>query len=162
MATDIGEYIIGAYLKLITGCNVIDYNVRVPGGGLEGLNELDVIGLDFQHQIAYVCEVTTHLRGTLYKDNPPTVMRILAKHQRQRSYAEAHLALFPVRHYMFWSPYVPAGYIIEGLKQAPELTLVINKQYSACVQELRDLARTTTYDANNPFFRTLQILEHLR
>lgn len=28
MATDIGEYIVGAYLKLITGCNVIDYNVR--------------------------------------------------------------------------------------------------------------------------------------
>ena len=40
-------YIVGAYLKLIEGCDVIDYNVRPPGGGMAGLSELDVVGLDF-------------------------------------------------------------------------------------------------------------------
>jgi len=52
MKTDVGEYIVGAYLKIIEECDVIDYNVRVPGGGLEGLNELDVVGLDFKNQTA--------------------------------------------------------------------------------------------------------------
>jgi Holliday junction resolvase-like predicted endonuclease len=162
MATDIGEYIVGAYLKLIVGCNVIDYNVRVPGGGLEGLNELDVIGLHFDRQTAYICEVTTHIRGTLYQDNTKTVERVLKKHERQRNYAEHHLSLFPVRHYMFWSPYVPEGYITNGLRAVSELDLVINKKYTACIEELRLLARKSTHDTNNPFFRTLQILEHLR
>lgn len=28
MITDVGEYIVGAYLKVIEGCDVIDYNAR--------------------------------------------------------------------------------------------------------------------------------------
>ena len=32
-----GEYIVGAYLKLKLDCDFVDYNVRPPGGGLEGL-----------------------------------------------------------------------------------------------------------------------------
>jgi hypothetical protein len=38
--TDIGEYIVGAYLKVIKKCDFIDYNARPPVGGLEGLNEM--------------------------------------------------------------------------------------------------------------------------
>jgi hypothetical protein len=162
MATDIGEYIVGAYLKIIVGCDVIDYNVRVPGGGLEGLNELDVIGLNFKEQIAYICEVTTHLRGTLYQDNLRTVERIRKKHERQRSYAEKYLTLFPTRHYMFWSPYVPEGYITNELGKITGLDLIINKIYTARIEELRNQARHSTHDTGNLFFRILQILEHLR
>ena len=88
MATDIGEYIVGAYLKLVNRCDVIDNNARTPGGGLEGLNELDVIGLDFRQKTAYLCEVTTHLNGILYGTGPKTVERIYKKYQRQRAYAE--------------------------------------------------------------------------
>jgi hypothetical protein len=47
MATEMGEYLVGAYLKLVLGCGVVDYNARPPGGGLQGLGELDVIGFDF-------------------------------------------------------------------------------------------------------------------
>ena len=61
--TDIGEYIVGAYLKIIKKCDFVDYNVRPPGGGLEGLNELDVVELDFKNEIAYLCEVTTQERS---------------------------------------------------------------------------------------------------
>ena len=86
MLTDIGEYIVGAYLKLKLDCDFVDYNVRPPGGGLEGLHELDVIGLDFKNSIAYLCEVTTHIRGTLYRDNRTTVERIKKKHERQKEY----------------------------------------------------------------------------
>ena len=45
MKTEMGEYIGGAYLKIIKKCDFVDYNVRPPTGGLEGLQELDVVGL---------------------------------------------------------------------------------------------------------------------
>jgi hypothetical protein len=38
--TDIGEYIVGAYLKVIKKCDFIDYNSRPPVGGLEDLTPL--------------------------------------------------------------------------------------------------------------------------
>ena len=81
MGTEIGEYIVGACLKLIKGCDVVDHNVRRPGGGLSGLDELDVLGLDFKNRIAYLCEVTTHLDGLLYgSGNAETVKRIKTKY----------------------------------------------------------------------------------
>jgi hypothetical protein len=141
---------------------VVDYNVRTPGGGLEGLNELDVLGLDFKNQVAYICEVTTHIRGTLYKDNSTTVERIKKKHERQKIYAQKYLPNFADHHFMFWSPVVPEGYITNGLRSIDTLELVINREYAKCVEELREKAKISTYDTNNPFFRTLQILEHLR
>lgn len=162
MKTDIGEYIVGAYLKIIKVCDVIDYNVRVPGGGLEGLNEIDVVGLDFKNKTAYLCEVTTHIRGTLYQNNTATVKRIQKKYERQQRYAERFLTPFPNRHYMFWSPVVPKGFITNRLQQIRGLELIINKAYTQCIEELRVHARNTTHDTNNPFFRVLQILEHLK
>ena len=162
MFTGIGEYIVGAYLKLKLNCDFVDYNVRPPGGGLKGLEELDVIGLDFKGKIAYLCEVTTHIRGTLYKDNRTTVERIKKKHLRQKEYASKYLAAFSEVHYMFWSPVVPVGYITEHLAGIDGLESIINGTYKKRVEELRELARTTTHDTQNPFFRTLQILEHLR
>ena len=88
MLTEIGEYIVGAHLQLIEECDFIDYNVRPPGGGLKGLGELDVIALNFDTNTAYLCEVTTHIRGLLYKNNQETVARIKRKHKRQKEYAE--------------------------------------------------------------------------
>lgn len=108
MATEMGEYLVGAYLKLVEGCDFVDYRVREPGGGVAGLNELDVVGIHFKNKTAYLCEVTTHIRGLLYKDNKETITRITRKHQNQRNYAKSYLSEFePV--YMFWSPYVPKG-----------------------------------------------------
>jgi hypothetical protein len=40
--------------------------------------------------------------------------------------------------------------------------LFINDQYKEAVDRLRAIARNSTADANNPAFRVLQILEHLR
>lgn len=94
MPTEIGEYLVGAYLKLIIGCDFVDYNVRVQGGGLEGLNELDVIGIQFEENTAHLCEVTTHLRGMRYRSNQATVERVKEKYQRQKAYAKSHLSQF--------------------------------------------------------------------
>lgn len=161
MLTDIGEYIVGAYLQLKLDCDVVDYNVRPPGGGLEGLEELDVIGLNLKSNRAYLCEVTTHIRGLLYVDNRTTVERLAKKHDRQKRYGKKYLQNFQCE-YMLWSPVVPKGYITEGLSHFPELQLVINGEYKRRVGELRILARETTHDARNPIFRALQIFEHMR
>jgi len=162
MNTEMGEYAVGAYLRIVNGCDFIDYNVRRPGGGLAGLDELDVIGLDFKKKVAYLCEVTTHIRGLLYIDNATTVRRIKQKYEKQRKYAEDYLSDFPLRHFMFWSPVVPQGYITDQLQQIGGLELVINQEYSTRIDELRQRAKKMENDTGNPFFRVLQILEHLK
>ena len=162
MKTEIGEYIVGAYLKIIKRCNFVDYNIRPPGGGREGLNELDVVGLDFKNETAYLCEATTHIRGVLYKDNKTTVQRIKKKYERQKKYAKNYRSNFPEWHFMFWSPVVPRGYITSELGRIRGLELVINEEYTQRIDELKEKARELTNDVGNPFFRMLQILEHLR
>jgi len=162
MLTDIGEYVVGAYLQLIEKCDFIDYNVRPPGGGLKGLGELDVVGLSFKNGTAYLCEVTTHIRGLLYKNNEETVARIVRKHNRQKEFADEQLRNFRNHRFMFWSPVVPVGYITDRLGQIEGLELVINREYRKRIEQLRSLAKKTTHDARNPFFRILQILEHMR
>ena len=162
MLTDIGEFIVGAYLQLIEECDFIDYNVRPPGGGLKGLSELDVVGLNLHTSTAYLCEVTTHIRGLLYKNNQETVKRIRKKHECQKEYAGIYLTNFKNHKFMFWSPVVPVGYITEHFKQMENLEVIINGEYKRRIEELRLLAKNTTHDVNNPFFRTLQIIEHMR
>lgn len=162
MKTDIGEYIVGAYLKLIYKCDVVDYNVKPPVDGLRALEELDVIGLDFNNNIAYLCEVTTHLGGTLYKNNAYTVTKINQKHTRQKKYAKKYLKQFKKHVFMFWSPICPVGYITENLEKIKDFQLIINFEYTKRIEELRKLAKETEKDTNNPFFRILQILERLR
>ncbi len=162
MLTDVGEFIVGAHLQLIEECDFIDYNVRPPGGGLKGLGELDVVGLNFKTNTAYLCEVTTHIRGVLYKNNQETINRIKKKHERQIEYANKYLKNFKNHRFMFWSPVVPIGYITDHLQEIEGLELVINGEYKKRIEQLRLLARNTTHDARNPFFRMLQIIEHLR
>jgi hypothetical protein len=162
MKTDIGEYIVGAYLKSIKECDFIDYNVRIPGGGLKGLSELDVVGLNFKTNTAYLCEVTTHIRGLLYGNNQTTVQKIIQKHEVQKEYAEIILKDIPNIEFMFWSPYVRTGYITEKLREIDTLQLVINQDYTSCINEMRAIASKHTNDLGKPFLRTLQILEHLR
>ncbi len=162
MPTEMGEYLVGAYLKLILKCSVVDYDARPAGGGIQGLGELDVIGFDFINRTVYLCEVTTHLNGLLIgRGAESTIARLTAKYARQRQYSEHHLHLpnFKAR-FMFWSPVVRPG-LIAGLKGIG-FDLFINGTYRAAIEELRNKARTSTSDANNPAFRVLQILEHMR
>jgi hypothetical protein len=161
MATEMGEYLVGAYLKFELDCGVVDYNTRPPGGGLQGLGELDVIGFDLANRRIYLCEVTTHLDGLqIGKGADATISKIVGKHQRQRNHAEKYLSDFSPR-FMFWSPVVRRGLAIR-LKSIDGLELFINGSYREAVDRLRLRAKSSTSDENNPAFRVLQILEHLR
>ncbi|MFO1104313.1 MAG: hypothetical protein U1E20_15570 [Methylocystis sp.] len=161
MATEMGEYLVGAYLRLVLKCSVVDYNTRPPGGGLSGLGELDVIGFDFVNRKEFLCEVTTHLDGLLIgRSGDSTVRKITDKYERQKTYALNYLSDF-APNYMFWSPVVRRG-LVDQLKLLEGLQLFINEDYSDAVRSLRELAKESTSDSNNPAFRILQILEHMR
>lgn len=163
MLTDIGEYIVGAYLKLEMQCDFVDYNVRPPGGGLKGLGELDVVGLDTTRSVAHLCEVTTHILGLMIGGSvDETINKLVQKRDRQREYAAAHLKAFKEVRYSYWSPVVTSKALLERLQGLEGVELVINGEYKRRVEMLRARARRETHDARNPVFRMLQILEHLR
>ena len=128
---------------------------------MQGLEELDVLGFKFETEEVFLCEVTTHITGLLIGTQQKTIQKIKDKHERQKRYAKDHLQKFKTFHFMFWSPVVSTG-IKRELEQITGFELVINGEYKKRIDQLKALAKVTSYDAANPFFRTLQILEHLR
>lgn len=162
MKTELGEYIVGAYLSQRHNCDFVGYNVRPSVGGLEGLAELDVVGLRHKDRVAFLCEVTTHLDGLQYGTYATTISKVAEKHQRQRIYAKQHLKDFRKIRFMLWSPVVREGAITNALAKLDGLELVINADYTRCIRELQDIAKNTTRDLGNPAMRFLQILSHLR
>lgn len=163
-APEMGEYLVGAYLKIVEGCDYVDYNVRFPGGGLKGLGELDVVAFDMDEGVAYLCEVVTHVRGLLYgkgKGYKGTVERIRKKIKRQKTYARLQLSQFKTHRFMLWSPVVPKG-LATSLRRIPNVELVINENYTQRIEELRQKARSEAQDTGNPAFRVLQILGHMK
>ena len=162
MNTEMGEYLVGAYLKEIKRCDVVDYNVREPGGGLKGLNELDVVGFRFHDKAAFMCEVTTHVRGLNYGASiEDAIKKVRDKFKNQRDYAEKHFPGFKHR-YMFWSPNVPRGRLLDRLNDIDRLQLVVNGDYKGAIEQLKEKARNEKQPTQNPAFRLLQILESMR
>lgn len=162
MKTELGEYLVGAYLSQRLDCDFVGYNIRPRVTGLKGLAELDVVGLRHKDTTAFLCEVTTHLDGLQYGTYATTISKVRDKHERQKLYAQQHLKEFKKVQFMFWSPVVRNGIITTALSQIEGLELIINHDYADRIKELQDSAGTTTRDTGNPAFRFLQILAHLR
>ena len=164
--TEMGEYVAGAYLRMIKGCSIVIYNQKAyeEKGKFE---EIDVLGFDLATRSIYLCEVTTHLRGLLYSGgNEATLRRLRKKFRVTKNFGESN---FPklTKNYMFWSPYVPKGRLTLGLEEIRkelkmDIKLVINEEYTKKIRELQQRARTDTKDRGEPFYRALQIIEHLR
>ncbi|MBA7545141.1 hypothetical protein ES705_37504 [subsurface metagenome] len=95
-------------------------------------------------------------------NNKITIERIKKKYKRQKEYANKYLPGFLKRRFMFWSPVVSKGYITGELENIEGLEMVINEEYTRRVDELKIKAKELTNDLGNPFFRVLQILEHLK
>lgn len=129
---------------------------------MEGLEELDVIGLHFESEKAYLCEVTTHtVRGI----DLNSVKRLVKKRVVQIKYAKKYLKNFkPV--FEFWAPRVfTKGQVITQLeemkKEGEGLELIINGVYKKRVEELRKRADAEKNLTENPFFRMLKIMESM-
>ncbi|APC08972.1 hypothetical protein [Neomoorella thermoacetica] len=161
---DIGESLVGSYFKYVLGCKIVVYNCHLDGGG-----ELDVVALDPEGKKIYLCEVATHLRGLLYGDsNAATVERVSHKIKRAAAFAAAN---FPDREpvFMLWAPAVSRRLVQDLLRLQPDpgtqkitLKFIFNHDYTACIRHLREIARQNIKTTDEPAFRLLQILEHLR
>jgi hypothetical protein len=180
-----GEQLVGAYLRVVEGCDLVTYNQRSMERGDQ--MELDVLGVkstpDGQRIVA--CEVITHLDGQLYSGTPATdewadygndsyqysLERIHEKFERIVAYLQGVFEDLSLAEIQLWAPYVSEGYQTEGLAEVVEriksahgidVRLVINDDYTARMDELRDAAGASTKDYSEVGFRFLQILEGMR
>lgn len=172
---NLGERLVGDYLRYIKGCDFVDFNVytkRTQG-------EIDVIGVNLTDRKAYICEVVTHLTtGIQYVKNarPDTSERLIKKFLKDIQYGAEAFQDFDVS-YMLWSPVVrqSSGKLqynqFAHLKRVERevrtltgitVTMVINHAYVAAIDELRDFAKTETKELKSPVMRFLQIEEWSR
>jgi hypothetical protein len=166
-----GELLVGAYLKLIAGCQLVVYNQHSSHQGNQ--NEIDVIGVHTTpsgEQEIYSCEVVTHLNGIGYGNYEESHRRLEKKFQHhQREITEIFDSADAYR-FQLWSPNVQPG-LVTSLEELPAdvvdadnmtLELVINEQYSERIEDLQDEAASTTKQRGELAFRLLQIIEHLK
>lgn len=122
--TQIGELIVGSYLRLINDCELVSYNQRSKEAGRQ--MEIDVLGVESTSgkQTVYACEVITHLDGTLYSGSPDTdewveygnegyqytLERIWDKFHEDYDLLTEVFDDADEYALQFWSPYVPRGY----------------------------------------------------
>lgn len=171
---NLGEEIAGEYLKVIKGCEFIEYNLYTPD--IQG--EVDVVGIDIDNKRLYVCEVATHLiTGLQYNKGgaPDNISRFLKKFRKNIPYANKYFSDYE-KHFMLWSPVVKnsgpraknnqLNDVIE-VKEALNkefgcnLELIINHEYKKCLDELREHARKETKELKSPVLRMMQIEEKL-
>lgn len=158
MTVEIGEYLVGAYLKVVNGCDVVDYHVRLGDGEAD---VVDVLGVDISNKTVYLCGVSTHLTGLRHGGtNHSTIDLINEKRRTYQVYAEANFADFSHR-FMLWSPVVESGYLENRITEIDGLELVANSDYKKAVNELTEKANADKRDIGNPAFRMLQILGSL-
>jgi hypothetical protein len=158
--SEIGENLVGCYLRFILGCEIVVYNQKIFKQG-----EIDVFGIDLDKKIIYICEVNTHIKGAGYGD---TIKKIRNKFAIDIKYSKNIMVEFD-KFFMLWAPNVPSGLVklLEAYKNDIEkdgvkFDLLINQRYASCVEELSILARKDSRNTGEPFYRALQILGHLK
>lgn len=186
-----GELLVGAYHRLITGCELVSYNQRTREQGNQ--MELDVLAIHSENgrQTVYACEVTTHVQGMLYVGAPTTnrwkdfgnddyqhtLERIWNKFESDFEYVTNVFDTADAYVFQLWSPVVPEGHRTDGLERlGPALEaelsarldggctveLIYNEGYTDRIDTLREKAKGDSGGSGNIAFRFLQILEHLR
>ena len=168
---EVGEYGVGAYLQFVEKCDYVLYNQ--PTG--RGQGEIDVIGIRYADRVVFVCEAAFHLRGLRYvakktEPGPGTsakavIDRMCKKFQRA---SEALPRMFPeyTPQYQFWTiksrPDINNRWppLCEQLGFAVEF--IHGQEFIERMRQLRNKARKDQRHVDNPFYRTLQILEQSR
>ena len=157
---EVGEEIVGTWLRYCQECDFVDYNVPIAGGA----GEIDVIGFDLEHRRVYICEVATHTQGLGYRNNQKT---ILDKFIRAFNYAKSRFEGLEVS-YMFWGPVVRRGQQRQAVDEVRKvldeiydirLELVINKEYLSKLEDIREKASRQSRNSPHMVMRLLQIEE---
>ncbi|MBA3629471.1 MAG: hypothetical protein H0W55_07320 [Actinobacteria bacterium] len=160
---DIGESLVGSYLRYIENCDFVHYQTYGEGQG-----EVDVIGMRLSDRRVWLCEVAVHLAGLHYGGYAGSRDKVKQKIDRAEVLAER---LFSDQQavYEFWSLRVPPGlasmlgeleqdYVGRGL----DVSFVINERFTERIEALRAEAATDMKATAEPAYRLLQILTHLR
>lgn len=166
MAEDIGESLVGSYLRYVQGCEFVLFNTFLPGEQ----GEIDVIGIRLgTPRDIYFAEVTTHLDGMTYGGNKQTVAKVRDKLIRAQRFAQDK---FPddQHHFQVWSPRVAVGAMTiefeamsaEFEARGERLAFVVNRSYGDAVQRLIDVAQTNGKATSDPAFRLLQVLARVK
>lgn len=162
---EMGESIVGAYLRQVRGCDLVLYNERTGG-----MSELDVIGIKRGYtDRVWLCEVATHLEGLQYGNAAQNEAKISAKIVAAQSYASR---VFGADEHIFelWCPRVGIGKNTEWMErmstaqaaQGITVDFIYNERYAAALQELIEKSRDFTSETGEPAFRMLQIMTHLK
>jgi hypothetical protein len=153
---DVGESLVGAYMRQVRGCHTIAFNTFLPGQA-----ELDVVGVanGANGVELWMAEVAVHLDSLDYGGYVKTVSKISQKVAAARTYATlVYRDVTPTVE--FWSPVVPSG-LVSALADV-DVKLVVNHEFTARVNELAALARKHTKLTGDDAYRFLQLLTHLR
>jgi hypothetical protein len=173
---NIGETLVGDYLKVILDCDFVEYNLYTPD--VQG--EIDVVGINAKGKKIYICEVATHLvTGLMYvnqKENTPdNVDRFVKKFTKNIDYANNYFPEYEKR-FMLWSPIVKNQKTGAKFNQTNdiakiktkirgdfqvEIEVICNQDYMDCLNRLREYARKETKELKSPVLRLFQIEEKL-
>ena len=170
---NLGEEICGEYLKYILKCEFITYNVKIPN--VHG--EIDVIGINLERKLIYVCEVAVHTSGLGYSTNnqPDDYARFVAKFKKDIGYAKKYFPDYLVQP-MIWSPIVKisgqkAKYniaaelerVVQHIQNEYQLSLelVINESFALAIGQLKDYTETETSEFKSSVMRMFQIQRSL-
>jgi len=166
---DIGESIVGAYMRYIRECEVVVYNTFLR----DQQGEIDVVALKTgSPREVWLCEVTTHIGGMLYVGSggsDGTISKLRDKLSRARAFAEVTFPGDPL-HFEIWSPRVAKGKLTEAFDvlkaeaeaQGMDLDFVVNEDYTEKIRALANHARRNPSATSEPAYRMLQVLTHLR
>lgn len=162
---EMGESLVSAYFKYVEGIRMVVHNAPFD----QGQGEMDLIAIDPIARRVILCEVTTHIDGMLYGGGyDDTRDKVRDKLERAKRYATTH---FPDWKHEFqqWAPVVRPTMAAklteleeELRKKGMDVSMVMNGRYAERVSELQDLAAKTVSATDEPAFRLLQILQHLR
>jgi hypothetical protein len=154
---DVGESLVGAYMRQVRGCHTIAFNTFLP----HGQGELDVVGVanGTSGVEVWMAEVAIHLDSLNYGGYIKTVAKVTQKVAAAHEYAaQVYRDVTPTVE--FWSPVVPSG-LVSALADV-DVDLVVNNEFTARVNELAGLAMKHTKTTGDDAYRFLQLLTHLR
>jgi hypothetical protein len=175
---NIGETLVGDYLKVILKCDFVAFNVYTP----DAQGEIDVVGIKInaKKKEIYICEVATHLVTGLRYVNPKektsdNVGRFVKKFTKNIKYANTYFRGYKKR-FMLWSPIVKDQKTGAKFNQTDDITkiqtevrkqshvdieVISNQLYMECLNELKLHARKETKELKSPVLRLFQIEEKL-
>jgi hypothetical protein len=161
---DIGESLVGSYLRYIENCDFVHYETYGEGQG-----ELDVVGMRLSDRRVWLCEVAIHLGGLEYgKGYSGSRDKVKQKIDRAEILAQR---LFSDQQatYEFWSLRAPKGLVTmltelehDYTGRGLDVAFIINERFTERIDTLRQRAAKDMKSTAEPAYRLLQILAHLR